>query len=135
MKEIYVDEMISYLKCFVGTRYKFGGNGPQDEGFDCSALILEGLRSIGMWGTKDATARQIFTTLIGSFKQMPEKPSKGGILFFGKSRQEITHVALAINDYQMIEAAPDNQTGFVRIRPITWRSDLVAILPLLKEEK
>lgn len=135
MKEEYIDEMISYLKTFIGIRYKFGGNSPRDEGFDCSGLILEGLRSIGMWGKRDDTARGIFTSLISSLRIMEEKPKKGCLLFFGLSRQEITHVALAINDFQMIEAGGTNNSGFVRIRAITWRNDIVAILPLMEDKK
>lgn len=132
MKELYIDEMISYLKSYLGMRYKFGGNSPRDEGIDCSGFMLEGLRSIGMWGMRDATAQNIFTTLVARFKFMPESPTKGCLLFFGENRNGISHISLAVNDFQMIEAGGTNNNGFVRIRPITWRSDLVAILPLME---
>lgn len=119
--------MIDYLKHFIGTPYKLGGNVTQDGGLDCSALALEGLRSEGLWGKSDATAQQIFNTLC-SQSRLAEKASVNCLLFFGESRQKITHVAICLNDKQMIEAGGTDKDGMVRIRPLSWRKDLVAIL-------
>ena len=122
--------MIGYLKHFIGTPYKLGGNVTQDGGLDCSALALEGLRSEGLWGKSDATAQQIFNTLC-SQSRLVEKAVPNCLIFFGESRQKITHVAICLNDKQMIEAGGDDKTGMVRIRPISWRKDQVAILKVI----
>jgi cell wall-associated NlpC family hydrolase len=129
VKEEYIDEMINYLKSFLGLPYKWGGKKVQDGGLDCSGLVLEGLRSIRMWGKSEAYSRQIFTELVTKLK-MVDDVSKGCILFFGKSRTEIIHVSIAINDFQMIEAGGNDQDGSVRIRPVLWRKDLIAILKI-----
>ncbi len=122
--------MVEYLKAFIGTPYKLGGNVTQDGGLDCSALALEGLRSEGLWNKTDATAQQIFTSL-ASKGRIVDTPVKNCLLFFGQSRQMITHIAICYNDKQMLEAGGTDKDGMVRIRPISWRKDLVAILRVL----
>ena len=124
-----IDLMIKYIESFLGTPYKFGGNVTQDGGLDCSALVLEGLRSIGEWDKKDATAQMIYNNLTSRIKrQSVYMPSKGDVIFFGKSTNDITHVAIAYNSHFMIEAGGNNTDGMVRIRPIEWRKDKVAIV-------
>ena len=121
--------MIEYLKHFIGTPYKFGGNVTQDGGIDCSALILEGLRSEGMWNKTDATAQNIFDNL--KLKCLPKgAPGKNCLLFFGTTSQSITHIAIAMDSIRMLEAGGNDKDGMVRIRPIKWRKDLVAVLQL-----
>jgi len=122
--------MIEYLKHFIGTPYKLGGNVTQDGGLDCSALCLEGLRSEGLWNKTDATAQQIFNALVSKNK-IVEKAEQNCLLFFGESRMKITHVAVCLNSLQMIEAGGTDKDGMVRIRPLSWRKDLVAILKVL----
>ena len=123
-----IDLLIDYLKRFIGTEYKLGGEiYPQDGGVDCSGLILEGLRATGKWGMNDDTAQGIFNR----FKEKEQStPAKGNLLFFGKSKSEITHVSLYMGDNLMIEAGGDNKTGMVRIRPLQWRKDLIAIVAI-----
>ena len=41
-RELFVDVLWNYL----GTWYSWGGDDP--EGFDCSGLVVEGLKSVGM---------------------------------------------------------------------------------------
>lgn len=118
---------INYLLMYVGIPYKLGGNVTQDGGLDCSGLVLEGLRSVGKWDKSDNTARGIFHTLVKQ-TNMRDKPQPGDLLFFGASRGEISHVAVCLNEFQMIEAGGTDKDGMVRIRPLSWRKDLVAIL-------
>lgn len=125
-----IELMLDYMWTFVGhTPYKFGANVIQEGGLDCSAYVLEGLRSIGKWGKSDATAQQIFTSMT-SKTTIHDAPIRGDLLFFGESRMAITHVAVCWNEHQMIEAGGTNQDGMVRVRPLSWRKDLVAILRL-----
>jgi len=123
---------VDYAKSFIGWKYVWGGEGAYSGGFDCSGLVLECLRSVGMWGSADSSAGGVFTHY-ASNGSIVDNPSKGCLLFFGESRTKITHVALALNDWQMIEAGGGDQSntkGMVRIRPIGWRKDLVATLHL-----
>jgi cell wall-associated NlpC family hydrolase len=121
---------IEYGKSFIGQKYVWGANDTSGGGFDCSGLFQELAKSVGLWPHGDCSAQQIFTTLIQS-TTIHGDAQKGDALFFGESRMKITHVAIAINDWQMLEAGGGGQntkTGMVRIRPISNRKDLVAIL-------
>lgn len=122
----YLD-FINYLERFIGTPYKLGGNVTQDGGLDCSGLVLEGLRSVGKWGKGDDTAKGIFNSLVRQ-SNMKDAPHPGDLLFFGESRANISHIAVCYTEFQMIEAGGTDKDGMVRIRPIAWRKDLVAIL-------
>ena len=129
------DAMIVYAKSFLGIAYRWGGNNPV-EGLDCSGFVCEVLRSVGIV-SKDLTAQDIYNLL--KQKQWRSQLAKCSILFFGSSTNKITHVAIALNQYQMIEAGGGNsktlsddiaerQNAFVRIRMISSRGDLVACI-------
>lgn len=129
-------ELAEYYKRFIGSVYKWTGSGPYNLGFDCSGLILEGLMAYSLWGKEDASAQMIYNKFFLS-AVMSERPDIGCLLFFGKSTKEITHIGYAINNYQYIEAGGGDSKsvdkGMVRIRPIAWRHDLVAVLQIFKE--
>lgn len=124
-----------YAMAFLGVPYRWGGENPIT-GFDCSGFVQELLRSIGMDPPGDQTAQALFD----AFKECEaEMISEGCLLFFGKSNRQITHVAFALNRYLMIEAGGGGhltltekdaaaQNAFIRMRPITNRSDLVGFL-------
>lgn len=130
-------ELIAYLKSFIGSRYQWTGSGPYNVGFDCSGFILEGLMAFGFWGRDDATAQVIHDHFLGKGLLTPVRMDAGDLLFFGKDTKSITHIGMAINNYQYIEAGGgDSHTvdkGMVRLRPIAWRKDLVASLQIFKE--
>lgn len=125
--------------CLVGTPYHLGGNVPQHGGMDCSAFVLELLRSLGLWGLDDATAqdihnrfrmeRNMFVRGVNSDLQNLII-SEADILFFGKSASEITHIAYGLGGSSFLEAGGNDQTGMIRLRSSDWRSDLVAVLKL-----
>ena len=127
------EDFINYLKCFIGSRYQWTGEGPYNVGFDCSGFVLEGLRSIGYWGKDDATAQNIFNKFA---KIRGDKPQAGDLLFFGHDINNITHIGVAINTYQYIEAGGgDSKTtdkGMVRIRRQDYRKDLLTHLTIFQ---
>lgn len=128
-------DFINYLKLFIGSRYQWTGEGPYSMGFDCSGLVLEGLRSIGFWGREDATAQTIYNKLSkASLTKLTPKPDTGDLLFFGKSLFEVTHIGVAINNYQYIEAgggdSKSTDKGMVRIRRIDYRKDFLTHLSI-----
>jgi cell wall-associated NlpC family hydrolase len=128
--------MIDYAMQFVGLRYKWGGDDAI-EGFDCSGFVQEVLASVGMDPNFDQTSHGLYEY----FKRNGTigVKVKGSLLFFGGLR--ITHVAIAMDHFRMIEAggggsstktASDaaRQNAYVRVRPIKSRFDLKeAILP------
>jgi len=136
--------MIDYLLNFVGTPYKWAGNNPI-EGFDCSGLIMEGLKAHGIAKyNEDLSSQSIFDKLSGGYKYFsPDSHMiiKNDLLFFGKSAREISHVAIAYDNMLMLEAGGGDSTctsvkrarklgAFVRVRPIKNRKDLIATVRL-----
>jgi len=124
-----------YVMSFLTLPYRWGGDDPMT-GFDCSGFVLEILKSQGMWPNKeDATSQTLFKYFIQLGHQaFTRTPEFGSILFFGKSPDQVTHTAFALNPFQMVEAggggsttvnlkAAEEQNAFIRIRPI--RSDLI----------
>lgn len=129
------DQLIEYLKSFIGSRYQWTGEGPYNIGFDCSGLVLEGLRAFGLWGKDDATAQMIYEKFKGT--GVSSLALGGCLVFFGKDTKSITHIGVMINEKQFIEAGGGDSKsvdkGMVRIRPLSWRKDLVASVNIFKE--
>ena len=127
-----------YALKFVGRPYIWGGDGSgkYGGGFDCSGLVLECLWAFGILPKGDMTAQGINDILYDMGWRQGLYIKEGDILFFGKDTKHITHVALAISDRLMVEAGGGGSkcktaatsTGMVWVRPIAWRSNLVAAL-------
>jgi len=125
-----------YALTFVGLPYKWGGKSPL-EGYDCSGFIQELMRSVGLDPPNDQTAKALFD----HFSENGEwnRLGMGSLLFFGRGPKYISHIAMALDTYRMIEAAGGNSTtltkqdaidreAMVRIRLIKSRKDLQAII-------
>lgn len=134
--------VIEYAKTFLGKPYHYGSNGA--DSVDCSGLVNEVLKGVGVLGYGDRNAQMLYNEL--SKMNLRSQLSEGAIVFYGKSKSEISHVAIMIEDDQIIEAGGGDSTtttierareqgSMVRIRPITHRKDIVAvILPAYKQE-
>lgn len=124
------EKFIEYLKEFIGSRYQWGGEGGFNNGFDCSGLILEGLKAFGLWGNTDASSQMIFD----KFKTWvtTESVRPGDLVFYGKDLKSITHISAVVDTEQVIEAGGGGKNtvdvGFVRLRPFGWRKDIVAVV-------
>lgn len=131
-------DALSYAQTFIGSRYQWAAEGPYNVGFDCSGYILEILRSVGLWGKEDGSAQNIHDRMKAkTLGVYPVRPDQGMLVFFGESKDAITHVGIMLNNYQFIEAGGGDSKsvdkGMVRIRPLSWRKDLVAWLDIIKE--
>ena len=122
-------DMADYGLLFVGTKYNWGGNSPE-QGYDCSGFVIELMASAGKKPPSRLTSQGIY--MYGLQIGVGSGLKRNSLLFFGKSPSLITHVALAINGHQMVEAAGEGREpsdiGMVRVRPISSRSDLVGAL-------
>lgn len=130
-------DLISYAKSFIGKPYIWGGSHPA-LGFDCSGFMQEILASVGIDPKGDQTAQGLYDYFLYEGDKA-SGPFAGTLLFFGKNTESIKHVAMAVSESQMIEAGGGDQKnltiddaikygGHVRLRPISNRKDLVAIL-------
>jgi len=126
-----------YAMSMVGLPYKWGGDDPI-KGFDCSGLVIELLQSCGMLPRGyDTTASGLYHRFLKSGNQTVL--GFGSLVFYGKGTHRITHVGFMIDEWRMIEAGGGNsrtvnrdvaasQNAFIRIRPIDFRKDLVAVV-------
>lgn len=120
-----------YAQKFIGkVEYIWGGNDVM-VGVDCSGFVCEMLRSIGELDGRDLTAQGIAEYLIEN-NWCESAAITDAVLFYGKSVEEIGHVAIAINEHQIVEAGGEGRVstdkGYVRVRPIYYRDDLVLTL-------
>lgn len=130
-------DLISYAKTFLGTPYRWGADG--GGAFDCSGFIQEVLACEDLDPGGDQNAQMLFDHFME--KGNGSGIQKRSLLFFGKNKNAISHVAMAIGHSQMIEAAGGGREvnsdedaikagAMVRVRPITSRSDLVAAVKI-----
>lgn len=130
-----VSQMLTYGWAFIGIRYRYAGNNPI-LGIDCSGLVCEMLRSIGMIGREDLSSRDLYKKFeadkLTAFNELKE----GSIVFYGESIDKISHVAMYIGEGLILEAGggkadtdtpeeADALNAFVRMRPLRARKDLV----------
>ncbi len=130
-----MDLLIQYALMFSGTPYRWGGKTPA--GFDCSGLVQEILSSVGLDVPGDQNAQAYFYIFSKSGVMCQAKA--GALAFFGTSEHDIIHIGWLLNGHQMMEAGGGDSSvvndlealqkrAYVRVRPLSHRSDCVAIL-------
>lgn len=125
--------MLSYLNI----PYIYGGKNPL-VGEDCSGLVCEFLKALGVLTTNEELGSQ---QIYDKFKPMTVagEPAVGSLAFYGSDVSHIDHVAIFIDDKFILEAGhgtADTLTkevatqrgAYSRIRPYMYRKDFVAIL-------
>lgn len=132
---VLMELLIQYALQFVGTPYRWGGKTPA--GLDCSGLIQEILSSVGLDVPGDQTAQAYYYIFSKSGVMCQAKT--GALVFYGRGEHDITHIAMLLDSSRTIEAGGGDQTvindlealqkrAYVRIRPISHRSDVVAVI-------
>lgn len=138
-RKVLEDYALSHL----GLPYRWGGDDPIN-GYDCSGLVIELLKSAGLLPNKfDTTAQGLYDRYR---ENCTSTPSFGALAFYG-STSGITHVSFCLNDSECIEAGGGGSrmktrydaaesNAFIRIRPIKYRHDVVGYsLPPYKWSK
>jgi hypothetical protein len=88
--------IISYARALLGVPYLWGGTSC--EGIDCSGFVQLCYRMGGYIIPRDADQQHTFLEQRVERNRLQE----GDLIFFG--RQEITHVAMALNDHEYIHS-------------------------------
>lgn len=122
----------------LGKPYIWGAEGPH--AYDCSGFVQWAFQPLGLDPPGDQTAAGLYRHFYGgrSNEVSAAESRPGDLVFFG-TNESITHIALAWDDENMLEAGGGGHTtttvaiarkqrAEVRIRPIARRSDLVRIL-------
>lgn len=135
------DLLLLYALSLTGVPYKWGGRSPK-EGLDCSNLVRILLHSQGIELDNAYSAAELFLhfSRLHPVTQTEQKPSFGSLIFYGKNKQDIEHVAMALSATTQIESAGGDHTtltitdaiekaAFVRITPIRANLFQGAFLP------
>lgn len=132
----YLQSVIRYAESFWGVPYLYGGNSRLN-GIDCSGLVCEVLRSVGLVGAfEDLSAQGLYDKFA---KYEVQSITTGGLCFYGSARKSMSHVAFITSPYTVIEAgggdssttseeASKKRGACVRNRSISHRTDLRAIV-------
>ena len=129
-KELFINAALQFLN----TPYRWGGDDPS--GIDCSGLVQEMLAMIGLDPKGDQTADALYR----HFRHFGNEGilGAGSLVFFG-SEAKVTHVAIMLDEFTMLEAGGGgsrtkttqdawDQNAFVRLRPFNMRLDLVTVI-------
>lgn len=133
--ELLRQSFLEYIKGFEGTFYTWGGDDPH--GFDCSGLVIEGLKSVGIIARKSDYTGERLRQLFSAYEV--GTPHPGCLVFFMRDGKAY-HVEVCLNKYQTIGASGGgsktkthqdaiNQNAFIKRRPIPQSSNLVFIDP------
>jgi cell wall-associated NlpC family hydrolase len=121
---------IDYAKTFLGKPYVWGGESDKEGGYDCSGFAYNVFKKSEP--VKRTTA-QGYYDMFKDYEVNKSKVYAGDVLFFGKSKKNITHIAFATSSTEMIESIGTSKNTIknkgkgVTISKITRRKDLVAV--------
>lgn len=122
---------IERAKSYLGTPYVWGGESIAEGGMDCSGFAYNVLNDSDIKVSR--TTAQGYYNLFKKYEVAKSTICSGDLLFFGKSKNNITHIAIAISSTEMIESIGSkkntikNKGKGVSISKITRRKDLVAV--------
>lgn len=122
---------IELAKKYLGRPYVWGGNCEAEGGYDCSGFVFQVLHQSGFNVNRD-TAQGYYNTF-SKYETSKTNIATGDLLFFGKSKKSITHIAIALDNKTMIESIGTSKNTIknkgkgVSISNITRRKDLVAV--------
>ena len=132
-------EAVDYIKQWIGTPYQWAGQSFAS--FDCSGLIVEVLRSVGLI-TKDLSANGLYKR----FKEGRETPLPypGCLVFWFYSSGRAKHVAMIVNKDQIVDASGGGSKtktrkdaikheAFVKIRRLNYRGTNYKIIDPFKD--
>jgi cell wall-associated NlpC family hydrolase len=87
-----------YATYFIGVKYHWGGD-TVEQGFDCGGFIQEVLSCRGLDPRGDQNAQMLYN-YFNSKRGKSKTIKSDSLLFFGKDTKRISHIAMAINDFQ-----------------------------------
>lgn len=122
----HFQRFMAFLESQVGKPYIWGGDDPI-RGFDCSGLIVEGLKIVGI--LKDHDDLSADTMLQKWADKIVDRPERGCLVFRLDVEHKATHVGVCLDSEFFIAAEGGTsktqtqedaieQNAFVRARPI-----------------
>ncbi len=93
-------QAVTFALAQLGTPYRWGGDGPQEGGFDCSGLVQAAYATAGVQLPRVAQAQYA----AGPHLPADAELLPGDLVFFGTSPTHVTHVGLVVGPGQMVDA-------------------------------
>ena len=100
---LHPDTVVAQAQEFLGYQYAWGGTTPK--GFDCSGLVQRVFSLLGLVLPRDSWQQQRHHMLSSDYHDA----QRGDLLFFGRTPEKVTHVAISLGDRRFIHAS-----GWVR---------------------
>jgi cell wall-associated NlpC family hydrolase len=117
------EQAVTFALAQLGTPYRWGGDGLEEGGFDCSGLVHAAYQ---------ATSISLPRTAQAQYDAGPHLPPDsplvpGDLVFFGTGPANVAHVGIVVSPGRMVDAP---HTGaLVRVEPYTRRTYLGATRP------
>ena len=132
------DQFFLYCLTFLGLPYRWGGDDPIG-GVDCSGLVLEVLKALGLAPSQAKINAQAIHDYFVKQKYGLDVPGPGSLCFYGQSPAKITHVGILVSPGAMLTASGGTsettsldkaiqQNAFVKIRPHNYRKDFLRMI-------
>lgn len=97
--EFSEENIISQAREFLGYQYTWGGRSPK--GFDCSGFVQTVFFLLGVSLPRDSWQQQQNNLVSTDYR----KAQPADLLFFGKTMDHVTHVAISLGDEHFIHAS------------------------------
>ncbi len=94
------DAAVAFALAQLGTPYRWGGDGPEQGGFDCSGLVQVAFAAAGIHLPRVAQLQ--YDT--GPHLPPGEPLLPGDLVFFGTSPAHVTHVGIVVGPGVMVDA-------------------------------
>jgi cell wall-associated NlpC family hydrolase len=104
------------------------------EGFDCSGLVVEVLKAVGILGPKEDLSAA------GLYERFMEKSlfGPGRLVFWRNKKGEISHVEMMLDEWFVVGASGGNEevtneekaaerNAYVKMRPVDYRGPVFAV--------
>ena len=125
-----------------GQPYRWGGDDPID-GFDCSGMVVEILKSTGQLPRDGDWSAQGLFNLFKNKIAVVARP--GCLVFWGHDLKQITHIEMMIDNLRTIGASGGGsrtlteldavkQNAYIKIRPLAGRNAPVSIVDPFVED-
>jgi len=137
-------QAVWYLKKWLLVPYSWGGS--DFSGMDCSGLIIEVLKSVGILPHEfDDTAQGLYLRFKENIRKPPQMPIMGCLVFWFNNGKAV-HVEMTYDDNHVIGASGGGSRvksisdairddAYVKLRPINYRGNAYKICdPFLDEE-
>jgi len=106
-------QFIGVIEDLKNQPYKWGGDDPL-QGFDCSGMVIEGLKSVGLIGESDDYSANGLLLYFRDDNQSPmmDDPYMGCLIFFLNSTLKAIHIGVALDSDFMIHAGGGGRPRF-----------------------